>query len=222
MATKERRIVDLSQPVDAKTQMFPSYPQVTFVPWTRMPIHPFTSEAMFLVTHTGTHVDAPSHFIEGGKQLHELPASRFVLACTLLDLGRRGKKEAITGADLRRVIEGLSKPPGRGEAVILRTHWEERQGNRAYLFENPGLTGEGADLLAEMDVGLVGVDTANLDHPDDATFPAHTALLRRDIIVLENACNLVNLAQPRFTLIALPLNLQGTTGSPVRAVAIID
>lgn len=223
VASIERlRIVDLSQEIDPSTQMFPSYPQVTFVPWTRMPVHPFTSEAMFLATHTGTHVDAPCHFIPGGKQLHELPASRFVLRCHLLDLGRRKAKESIGAKAVRKALGELPGRAREGDAVLLKTHWEECRGDQAYLFQNPGLTGDGARVLAELGVSLVGVDTANLDHPDDASFPAHTTLLKREIVVLENACNLGKLTEATFTLVALPLNLQGTTGSPVRAVALLD
>jgi kynurenine formamidase len=69
---------------------------------------------------------------------------------------------------------------------------------------------------------MVGIDAANLDLPGNAAFPAHRELLRRDIVVLENLCNLGKVGRPRFTLIALPLNLRGTTGSPVRAVALLD
>jgi len=68
----------------------------------------------------------------------------------------------------------------------------------------------------------VGIDTANIDHPDDDGYPAHHALLAADVPVIENVANLEVLGSSPFLLLALPLNLQGTSGSPIRLVALAD
>ena len=112
---------------------------------------------------------------------------------------------------------------GKGDAILLRTRWWERhRGTPAYLFDSPGLTGAGANFLLKLGVSFVGIDTASIDHPEDATYPAHHALLGANVLVIENVANLSALGSSAFWLLALPLNLQGTSGSPIRLVALAE
>src|SRR3989440_12253096 len=79
---------------------------------------------------------------------------------------------------------------GKGDAILLRSRWWERhRGTPAYLFDSPGLTGAGANLLLDWGVGLAGIDTASIDHPDDATYPAHHTLLGATVPAIENVAN---------------------------------
>src|SRR5256885_1847548 len=80
------RVVDLSQAVGPETQMFPAYPPPSFTQWTTREVHGFLAESMFLISHTGTHVDAPFHFEPKGRKLHELPIDRFIAPRHGLDL----------------------------------------------------------------------------------------------------------------------------------------
>ena len=215
------RIVDLSRLIGPSTQMFPAYPAPTFTRWTTREAHGFLAESLFLISHTGTHVDAPYHFEPKGRKLDELPLDRFLAPAHLLDVrgvGRKGRigPEALTNA--RRALKGSMN---RRDAVLLRTGWERRSGTPAYLSENPGLSGPGAELLVRWGIRLVGIDTANIDHPDDATYPAHHGLLRANVPIIENVANLAALGASRFFLLALPLRLDGTTGSPIRLVALV-
>ncbi len=95
------------------------------------------------------------------------------------------------------------------------------RGRTSYLSENPGLDRHGAEAIVESGASLVGIDTANLDLPDAADFPAHHALLRADMPIVENLANLGAIRASAFTLVALPLRLRGATGSPIRAVALV-
>jgi kynurenine formamidase len=109
----------------------------------------------------------------------------------------------------------------RGDAVILWTGWEARRGRDIYLFENPGLDRRGAEELVRWGTSLVGVDTANIDHPEAGEFPAHHSLLKARVPIIENVANLADVRASTFTLVALPLRLRGATGSPIRAVALV-
>jgi arylformamidase len=217
-----RRVVDLSHEIGPDTQMFPAYPQPAFTQWTTREVHGFLAEALFMVSHTGTHVDAPWHYRPEGKRVHELPVGRFVATGHVLDFrGLRGKGR-ITPAMLRSARSRLDLPVRAGDAVLLRTGWERRRGSKAYLFENPGLSGPGASELVRWGAGLVGIDTANLDHPEAADYPAHHAILKVGIPIIENVANLSAIGSAPFHLVALPLRLKGATGSPVRAVALVE
>ena len=215
------RVVDLSQEITETMQLFPAYPKPTFVPWTRREVHGFLSEALFMVTHTGTHVDAPWHYRPEGRKLDELAAGRFLGPAHVLDLRPKKARAKIAAGTLQRAASGGNVRIERGDAVVLRTGWEAKRGTDAYLFENPGLTRHGARWLVRKGASLVGIDTANMDLPTAADFPAHHTLLAADVPILENVANLAAIRRPSFTLIALPLRLRGATGSPVRAVALV-
>jgi kynurenine formamidase len=111
----------------------------------------------------------------------------------------------------------------KGDAVLLRTGWwERRRGTPAYLFENPGVTKAAAKVLVDWGVGFVGIDCANIDRPTDAGYPAHHTLLRANVPVIENVANLAALRSANFMLLALPLKLEGASGSPIRLVALVE
>src|SRR2546422_1700518 len=217
------RIVDLSQPIGPDTQMFPAYPAPRFTQWTTREVHGFFAESMWLVSHTGTHVDAPFHFEPKGRKLHEMPLDRFIAPGPVFDLRGPSKKGRILPQHLRTSMPAARRSIQKGDAILLRSGWWERhRGTPAYLFDSPGLAGAGANFLLDLGVGLVGVDTASIDHPDDATYPAHHALLGANVPVIENVANLSALGSSAFWLLALPLNLQGTSGSPIRLVALAE
>ena len=99
-------------------------------------------------------------------------------------------------------------------------------GEPEYFESHGGLAGDGAAWLVEQGVRLVGTDAASLDHPDDEEFPAHSGLLPKGVLVIENLANLAELIATaggrRFALHTFPLKVAGGTGSPVRAVAVVD
>ncbi len=217
------RLVDLSVPISPRTPMFPAYPPPAFTPWTTREAHGFYAESLFLISHTGTHVDAPFHFEPTGKKLHEVPLDRFVARGHVLDVRGIAAKAAILPKHLAAAQPTGSNRVRSGDAILLRTGWwERRRGASAYLSENPGLTGAAAKLLVEWGAGIVGIDTANIDRPDDATYPAHHALLRSDVPIIENVANLAALRSSTFLLLALPLRLEGVSGSPIRLVALTE
>jgi kynurenine formamidase len=216
-----RRVVDLSLLIAPDTQMFPAYPSPAFTPWTTRDVHGFLSESLFLISHTGTHVDAPYHFEPGGKKIDDLSLERFVIPGHVLDVRGLRPKTSIGPDHLRPARRRLHRKPRPGDAILLWTSWGRKVGTRPYLYENPGLSGAGAKLLVEWQAGLVGIDTANIDHPDDSKFPAHHTLLRAGILVVENVSNLAELGPGPFLLVALPLRLAGATGSPIRLVALV-
>jgi len=213
-------MIDLSQAISPETQVFSAYPRPALFPWTKLETFGFQSEAMFLVTHTGTHVDAPFHFNSGGLRVDEIPPDRLVRDAVLLNLTHKKPKELIHDEDLEAAEEAGGLSVREGEIALLHTGWDKHLGQERYLEDYPGLGADGAEFLAAKGVSAVGVDSPNLDHPSDPKFPAHNRLLRDGIPIIENLCNLASLQKNRFRLIALPLKIRGATGSPVRAIAI--
>ena len=77
------RVVDLTMRITPSIKVFPGSPQPSFIPWSRFESHGYDSEAMFMSTHTGTHVDAPSHFVPGLASIDMVPAGRLVSGAVL-------------------------------------------------------------------------------------------------------------------------------------------
>lgn len=165
-------------------------------------------------THTGTHMDAPSHFVPGKKSIDRIPATRFVAEALLARIPKKGgelvTEEDLEGRDIRK-----------GDAVVVATGWEKHLRARDYMTRNPGLSADAARFLARKHVSVVAIDGPSIDAGTDASFTAHKILLSEDLLAVENLCNLGRIKKERFTLVIAPLKLQGSTGSPVRALAIL-
>lgn len=213
------RLVDLTHPISPETPVFPTDPRTIIIPLARFGAHAFESEAIFLSTHAGTHVDAPSHFIKGAKQLHQIEPDRLIRDAVVLDLSHKKPRESIEDEDIEATEEHAGLAIRENEIVLLKTNWDQHFGSSDYFSEHPGLAKSGAEFIELKHVSAVGVDIPNIDHPKDSSYPAHNLLLGNDILVIENLCNLGALSEPRVRFLALPLLIKGVTGSPIRAVA---
>jgi kynurenine formamidase len=175
--------------------------------------------------HTGTHLDAPSHFIRSGPAhygVDEVPLDRLVCRAATIDATDLGPDDLL-GVDRVREWEAEHGRIEAGEGVLIRYGWDERWGTgpagRRFLDDWPGLGGEAAEYLADRRVSLVGCDTVSVDAAASGESPAHYALLGGEVYVVENLNNLGGL--PPFCLfMAFPLKIGGGSGSPVRAVAL--
>jgi len=166
--------------------------------------------------HSGTHVDAPAFLLKDGKTIDQLNPDALFRGAVLLDLAHAEPGEEINDEDLEAAEEESGLAVREAEAVILHTGWEPDR-NQQYPF----LSTNGAQYLEFKRVGVVGVDTPNLDGAMDRGSPAHTVLLRNEILVVEELCNLSLIEAERFRLIALPLKVNSGC-SPVRALAVVD
>jgi kynurenine formamidase len=177
--------------------------------------------------HTGTHMDAPLHFISEGPAHYgtgEIPLDRLAGRAAIIEATDLG------AADLLKVgrIEAWEEEHGAieaGDRVLIRYGWDLRWATgpegRRFLDDWPGLSGEAAEYLVGKGVSLVGCDTLAIDAAVSTENPAHYALLGSEVYVVENLKNLDRL--PPFCLfLALPLKIKGGSGSPVRAVALVQ
>jgi len=203
-------------------QLFPVFPKPVFVQWTRRETYGFETEAMFLVTHTGTHVDAPFHFYPKGKKVDQIPPEKLVGDAVVLDFTRKKAKSLIDEREIRRAESATRSEINSGDVVLFRTGWDRFLGDQRYTSSYPGLSKDAGEYLAEKDVNAVGVDNPNPDHPSASDFPVHNTLLPKGILIIENLANLGSISKSRFRFIGLPLKIRNGTGSPIRAIAIED
>jgi kynurenine formamidase len=208
------RTIDLSLTITPKLKVFPGSPHATLVQWNNFSAHGYESEAVFMSTHTGTHMDAPSHFVPGQPSIEKIAPERFVSDAMLVVVPKNAN-ELVEPTDLKQF------DIRENSAVVISTGWEKRMGAANYMTANPGLSGDAAKFLAGKKISMVAIDGPSIDAGPDATFSAHKILLRENVLVVENLCNLKKIRSSRFTLIAAPLKFSGSTGSPVRALAVI-
>ena len=216
-----RRVIDLSHPIKAGMPVFPTDPAPVVLPWARMPVHPFDTEVLHLSSHTGTHMDAPSHFVRGATAIDEVDVAGCFSPGALLDLRGVAPGSMIDPSDLREAEGRSGRCLAQGNAVLLWTGWSRRWRRRDYVTGYPGLSEDGARCLAERGASVVGIDTANIDHPGAGEFPAHRALLSAGIPIVENLTRLGTIRSSSFTFVALPPAIASATGSPVRAVVVV-
>ena len=224
------RVFDLTMRITPSIRVYPGSPQPSFIPWSKFDRHGYDSEAMFMSTHTGTHVDAPSHFKPGFASIDMISSDRLVCNAVLIR-AEKSANQLIGEQDLgdHQIREG--------DAVVIATGWEKRSGSRNYMTENPGLSEQAARYLARKRVNAVAIDSPSIDSGADSRFIAHNILLSCNILIIENLCNLNRVTSSSrtrrkrnrnssatttiFTLIISPLKLGGATGSPARVLALL-
>jgi arylformamidase len=205
---------DLSQPVETGMTIYPGDPQPhiqpaagTTAPWQVSELH--------LGSHTGTHIDAASHYFPTGRTIEKYPLERFILPGVVLSMPDLVEDQPIS-TDF--IAKGLIDFP-EGGAVLIQTKWDQFWSTARYL-RHPYLSEEAARSLVEARASLVGIDALNVDSTYQSTVHVHNTLLGKDILIVENLTRLSAL-QPgrRYHFSFLPINLPGLDGSPVRAVA---
>lgn len=214
------RLIDISQEISPKTQVFPTYPSPYFMLWTKRDIYGFEAEVMMMAVHTGTHVDAPYHFTPEGRRISEVNPESLIGEAVVVDLSDAADRELITLSRFRESLNRAGTELREGDIVLVRTGWDRYLGDERYIRDYPGLALDVAEHLASKKIAALGVDTPNPDHPDDTSFPVHNTLLPKDILIIENLTGLERIPRQRLQFIGLPLKLKGLSGSPIRAVLI--
>jgi arylformamidase len=173
-----------------------------------------------LGTHTGTHCDAPLHFIPKGGTVDQIPLETLVGPATVLDFSHCATNQELTTGDFESRLQNR-----RPQRLILRFDWCKRFNEMSFYTEHPYLSHGAASWLVECGVRLLGMDTPQPDNPRPdpggvVESPIHKLLLGNGVILVEYLCNLSFLSSSEIEFIALPLKILGADGSPVRAMAI--
>jgi kynurenine formamidase len=184
--------------------------------------------------HTGTHLDAPIHWVTGqdGDDVSQIPPSRLVAPAAVLDFSAQAGADAefLLEVDHIRDWEEQHQPLPEGGWLLFRTGWDARSRDpEAYANEGrtPGISVECAKWLAEeAPIIGVGVETVGTDagaaHSFDPPFPCHAMLLGNDKYGLTQLQNLGLLPPTGAVVIVAPLPIVGGSGSPARVLALVE
>ena len=214
------KLLDLTLTVSENIPTFPGSPQPSFVQDKNIKNDGYNSELLFLSSHTGTHLDAPYHFLEKGKKIHEISLKRLVSSAILVKSRKKGD-QPITKTDIQKFEKKHGKIPS-GSTVIFWTGWQKMIKNISYFIRNPGLSTAAAKYLVSKKINLVGTDSPSIDLGKDKRFPVHHIFSKNNVLIVENLTNLEKIRSSKFHFVVLPLKLKGATGSPVRAIAFVE
>jgi kynurenine formamidase len=167
-----------------------------------------------MVTNTGTYIDTPFHRYEDGKDLSEVTLEQFTNLEGVIIRAPHRKGLDVT-ADLFKNVDVKNR------AVLIHTGWDEHWGTDQYFENHPFVTEEAAVYLRDHGAKLVGIDSHNIDDTRGNTRPAHSTLLRAEILIVEHMCNLQSVPDKGFTFSAVPPKVKGAGTFPVRAFAAI-
>ena len=214
------KIIDLTLTVSDEIPTFPGSPQPSFIPWENVKEDGYNLELLFLSTHTGTHMDAPYHFLEKGAKIHEISLKKLVSE-TILIKSKKKSGESITKTDIQKFEKKHGKIASFS-SVIFYTEWQRNLQKKYYFTKNPGLSVSAAKYLASKKINLVGIDSPSIDLGTDSKFSVHQIFAKKGILIVENLANLEKIKSSKFHLVVLPLKLKNATGSPVRAIAFVE
>ena len=208
--------IDLTLTISESIPTFPGSPKPQFISWSSIKDDGYNLELLFLSSHTGTHLDAPYHFVKNGLKIHQIPLGRLVGKAILIKL-KKTNNIPITKSD----ITSFEKKNGiipNNSSVFFYTGWQKNLKKDNYFTENPGLGVSAAEYLSSKKINLVGIDSPSIDLGKDQSFSVHHILSKNNILIVENLTNL-NKIPKEFNFTILPLKLKDATGSPVRAIA---
>ncbi|GIF46080.1 kynurenine formamidase [Asanoa ferruginea] len=225
-----RGLADLTYPL---TTTFPAFTpgeepaRRTFV---SIPEAGYYMQEWRILEHYGTHVDAPGHFIEGGRLSTEIRIDELVAPAVVIDIARRAARDpdaTVTVDDLLAYERRYERIP-RGAAVLMYSGWGAKVGDpdayrgtdAAGTLHFPGFSVDACEwLLRRRGIGSLGVDTLSIDPGISATFDTHLALLGADRYGVENVANLRRLPRHGATVTCGLIPYEGGSGGQARVFA---
>ena len=197
------KIIDITRPLSEGILKYPGDDPPVF---RQEELGHYRITSLHLSTHTGTHIDAPDHYLKKGDTIDTIPLSHVIGVCRVLDVTRAGIN--ITANHLTGQLDSIDR-------LLLKTSF-----SNTYRFEKnyPSLTPDAACLITSCGMKCVGIDSPSIEsYKCDGT--VHRELLSHRCIIIE-LLDLSGVEEGEYTLVALPLRLTGLDGSPARVILI--
>jgi len=170
------------------------------------------------LTHIGTHIDAPVHFVDDAPAFQDVPASRLAGPGVIwrIDVEEYGEIGPQLLEQARPILQ-------EGDFLVIDADWSRRFGDPSY-FRHPWLNADAAEWLLARRIGLLGVDWANPDAPaekrgEDFLWPVHRTLLAHGVLIAEHLTNIGGLSGQRVEFVFGAINIVDGDGAPARVLA---
>jgi kynurenine formamidase len=225
-------VVDLTHRLTPAFPLFPGVVPMRFDVVATVPADGWYEGVLSIDEHTGTHVDAPAHFADGGATIDQIPAERLVAPLVVVRIGERAAKNPdvhVTVDDLTAWERQHGRIPA-GAFVAMDSGWDRRaadppsflNADPAGVMHYPGFHPEAAAfLIQEREIVGIGVDTLSLDFGPSTDFPTHLTVLPAGKYGVEALANLSRVPPAGASIVVGGLTQVGGSGSPARVLALL-
>jgi kynurenine formamidase len=226
IARDQVRVIDLAQALSADTPVWPGMERLSAQTSETYADGGVFARVVTVGEHTGTHLDAPAHFHEGGATIGDIPAADLVCDAAMIDVRAACTRDPDYTLSVADVLEHerAHGPLARRCAVLVCTGWSAyRREDSRYVsaMRFPGVSPDAARLLIERDIAGIGIDTLSIDAGVAADSPTHQITLPAGLWQLEGLVNL-ELLPPRGALLVIGAPpLAGGSGVPARPLALL-
>lgn len=211
------KMIDLTHTIQSNMPVYPGTDPPEIHSVATIEGQGFAERKLSFFSHTGTHIDAPAHMLDGGMTLEQFPVSHFVGQAVVIHIPERTCRQ-INAEELNpygEIIEAC-------DYVLFHTGWENYWGKQAYFSGYPVLTDRAAQWLTGFKLKGVGFDTLSPDRETGGDFSIHHIFFEAGILIVENLTGLDVLKGSRFQFNCLPMKFDQAEGAPVRAIAILE
>lgn len=215
------KVIDLTQLLNEKMAVYPDTTPPTFEVTNTVDKDGYREHQISMLSHTGTHIDAPCHILREGRSLDQFPMDKFIGSALVIDC--RGRNEISL-----EYLQSFESRIAEVDFVLFHTGWQDKWNTADYFEDCPIPTIEAAQWLTSFKLKGVGVDAFSLDKINSAlavneeSLPNHHILLGKEILLIENLTSLDKLPESGFTFQCFPLRVENADGSPIRAVAMVE
>ncbi|MHA2296818.1 MAG: cyclase family protein [Candidatus Hodarchaeales archaeon] len=205
------RIIDISMEIKENMVFFPNDPEFKLKRVLKLPIDKVNLSKVVMGVHTGTHIDAPLHFIDNAPDVTSIPLTKFYGPCSVLDLTKINFGDGITDKHLSQFAINT-------DDIILFKTKNSKKDYREFRTNFVYLTMKGANYLIKRKVKAVGIDYLSISKYDDES-QVHQVLLDNEIVIVEGL-NLLDVEPGPYIFSGFPLKIADCEGAPTRAVLI--
>jgi arylformamidase len=207
---------DLTHLIYPEMQTYPGEPQPEFQPFFKLGRNKVNVTRLIMSSHTGTHVDAPKHFISNGDSVNEIPLDKFMGEAVTLDMSTKSIGQGITNVDL----DTYSKIVNGGDIILIYTGTSDCWNKDENIRQNfTYLEPSAAKWIVDHKIKCIGIDSFSVEKYGFKDGLAHKTLLSNKVGIIEGVnVNMKQCLGKRMFLICLPLFLKDIDGSPARVV----
>ena len=210
--------VDLTHELRNGMPIYPGDPAPRFVSYSTIEKNGVNITKLTLGSHTGTHIDAPKHYIPNGISVDQIPTQKLAGEGYVADFSSKPIGSGITSKDLQTVLGGKI---GEDDIVILYTGCSDHWGEKSVESNYTHLTGDAAEYFVSKKIRAVGIDFLSVEKFHAPEPVAHKTLLKNGIFIMESLSRETKqFVGKRVLIIALPIKLQNGDGAPSRIVAV--
>ena len=225
-------VIDLTHSLSSETPVYPGGVPLSIKKTADLEENGYYMNTLTLGEHTGTHLDAPAHFVAGGASVDEIAPERLIGPGVIIDVSEKCETDPdyqLSYLDIKQWEAEHGRIPN-GAILLIRTGWARRWADaKAYLNADgdgvlhfPGISTEAAEYLVKYrDVSGVGIDTLSVDYGRSRDFAVHKIFHAAGVYHIENVADLERVPTTGATIVAAPLKIAGGSGAPCRVLALI-